>query len=147
MKKAAEEENRFADMLDLPRPVSSKHPPMTRLNRAAQFAPFAALTGYEAVIRETGRLTEKEVELSEDRKTELDEKLRQLREQISEAPEVTIIYFRPDERKAGGAYVTVTGRVRRIDEVRGMIILEDRREIRIDRVVSLDAACQSSCAY
>jgi len=129
--------NRFADLLDLPRPVSSSHRPMERIKRAAQFAPFAALTGYDAVIRETGRLTDSFIELSEERKAELNEKLRQLRDKSSEEPEVAITYFQPDERKCGGAYVTVTGRVKRIDEVRRAIILTDRREIAINSIVEV----------
>ena len=129
--------NRFADLLDLPRPVSSIHRPMERINRAAQFTPFAALTGYDVVIRETGRLTDSFIELSEERKAELNEKLRQLRDKISEEPEVVITLFQPDERKCGGAYVTVVGKVKRIDEARGVIILAERSEIAINSIVEV----------
>lgn len=119
------DENRYRDMLDLPHHVSSVHPPMSRQERAAQFSPFAALTGYESAIRETARLTEKKVELEENRQESLDRKLREIRECLSEHPEVRVTYFRPDGRKEGGAYVTVTDRVKKLDLWNKHMLLEE----------------------
>lgn len=99
------------------------------MNRAAQFAPFAALTGYEESIEETARLTDHRIELSEDDIEDINAKLNFIKEHIKERPEVTIIYFQPDERKEGGEYLTVTGRVRRIDEVNKVLLLDDEQKL------------------
>lgn len=104
------------------------------MNRAAQFAPFAALTGYEESIEETARLTDRRIELSEYEIEELNAKLNFIQEHIKERPEVTITYFQPDERKEGGTYVTVTGKVRRIDEVNRVIIFENGTEIAVEQM-------------
>ena len=107
------------------------------MNRAAQFAPFAALTGYEESIEETARLTDHRIELSEDDIEDINAKLNFIKEYIKERPEVTITYFQPDERKEGGAYITVTGNARRIDEVNRVLVLEDGRMILIDIIIYL----------
>ena len=106
----------YEDIINLPHHVSKTRPQMSMLDRAAQFSPFAALTGYDAAIKETGRLTDEKIELDEDTKAALDMKQAYLIEMIDEQPEITIIYFLPDARKVGGAYVTVTGNLKRFDE-------------------------------
>ena len=110
---------------------------MSRMNRAAQFAPFVALTGYEESIEETARLTNRRIELGEYEIEELNAKLNFIQEHIKEHPEVTITYFQPDERKEGGAHITVTGKVRRIDEVNRVVVFEDERTIFIDVITNL----------
>ena len=104
------------------------------MNRAAQFAPFAALTGYEESIKETARLTDRKRELSEYDIEEINAKLNFIQKHINERPEVAITYFQPDERKEGGAYITVTGKVRKIDEVNRVIIFENGTEIAIEQI-------------
>lgn len=107
------------------------------MNRAAQFAPFAALTGYEESIEETARLTDSRIELSEYEIEELNAKLNFIQEHIKERPEVTITYFQPDERKEGGAYITVAGKVRRIDEVNKVLVFEDEMIVWIEKIIDL----------
>ena len=121
-------EIKYADIINASRPRSALHPPMARIDRAAQFAPFSALTGYEAAVEETARLTDPRTELAEDESARLDAALRRLAADERDAP-VRVTYFRPDNRKAGGAYVTITGRVREIDPCMGRIVMEDRRVI------------------
>lgn len=125
----------YDDILYLPRPVSTRHPRMPRANRAAQFSPFAALTGYDAVIRETGRVTQTERELTEERKWELDRRLRLLLERPG--AEVTVTWFCPDDRKEGGAYITSVGRVERLKA--GVLWLENGAEIPVARIAGLEA--------
>ena len=108
------------------------------IDRAAQFSPFAALTGYEAAIAETARLTEHRIELDESRRAELDERIRVIQEQIRSQPEVTVTYFEPDERKAGGAYVSVTGNVWKVDGYRQSVILADGLEIPFREILGID---------
>ena len=127
----------YFEILSREHPTSKKHPRMSRMNRAAQFAPFAALTGYEESIEETARLTDRRIELSEYEIEELNAKLNFIQEHIKERPEVTITYFQPDERKEGGAYITVTGKVRRIDEASKVLVFEDEKIICIGVIVSL----------
>lgn len=129
--------HRYDDVINRQHPTSKKHPRMSNMNRAAQFAPFAALTGYEESIEETARLTDRRIELSEYEIEELNAKLNFIQKHIKERPEVTITYFQPDERKEGGAYITATGKVRRIDEVNGVIVFEDERAFLIDEVVDI----------
>jgi len=132
------EKDTYEDILHLPRPVYLARPRMSLHDRAAQFAPFAALTGYDAVIEETGRLTEGRVELSEDGRAELDTALHRLAEQLSRQPAVTVQYFLPDERKAGGAYITVTGHARSIDVHRQCLLLSDGTHIPLGDIRRLD---------
>jgi len=136
--------NRFPyeDIIELPHHVSESRPQMSMLDRAAQFSAFRALTGYEAAIQETARLTEEQIEIEEDRKAELDRELRLLAEACAEAPYVSITYFQPDEKKAGGAYVTVTGQVKRIDDYERTVRLLDGNRILIDRIVDLECVQQ-----
>lgn len=132
------EEHRYDDILDLPRPISKKHPPMSLLNRAAQFAPFAALTGHEAAIREAERLTEEEVVSDENRKELLDFRLQVLQRHLGEEPEVTVTYFKPDDRKSGGAYETMTGAVKKVDEYKGELVFTDKRRVALAEVLWME---------
>lgn len=132
------DENKYDDILYLPHPVSARHPQMPLADRAAQFSPFAALTGHEAAIRETARLTKERVELDESRKEILDERLQMIRENLSEKPEVTFTYFQPDERKSGGAYLTVTGRVKKMDGYERRILLEDGMIVPLEELIDIE---------
>ena len=125
------------DIIHLPHHVSQNHPQMPMHDRAAQFAPFAALTGYEAAAGETARLTAERRELDPQEAEELNRQLAAVIEHLSEHPEVTVEYFVPDERKAGGAYVTVTGRVRHISVPERTLVMEDGAAISLDDVVSM----------
>ena len=128
----------YDDIINLPRPVSQKHSPMSNYDRAAQFSPFAALTGYDAVIDETGRLTDAQIELDEGGKALLDEKLQQLRTHLPEQPRVKLRIFRPDTRKQGGTYEEVSGRVKKIDPVTRCMVLTDGTVIPIDRIYGIE---------
>lgn len=130
----------YDDIIALPHPEPRTHPRMSLHDRAAQFSPFAALTGHSAAIAETGRLTASRITLDESEIARVDAALQRLRELLPQAPAVSITYFVPDERKAGGSYQTVTGTARRIDTVNGMILLTDQRAIPIPDI--LDVAIQ-----
>ncbi len=130
--------HKYEDVINRQHPTSKIHPRMSRTNRAAQFAPFAALTGYEESIEETARLTDRRIELGEEEIVEINEKLNFIQEHIKERLEVTITYFQPDERKDGGAYFTVTGKVRRIDEVNKVLVFEDERIVWIETITGLE---------
>lgn len=127
----------YDDIMDLPHHQSDRHPYMTMLNRAAQFSPFAALVGYDTQILETARRTEQRQELDETYQAELDEKLQWIREHLSERPKVAIVYFQPDEKKAGGAYLRAAGRVKKVDSVLERVIFEDGSFVRIKDVYSI----------
>lgn len=127
----------YDDIIDLPRP-KSKHEPMPMSDRAAQFSPFAALTGYGDAIDETARLTDARIELSEEERAELDYKQQYL--STLDSPTVTVTYFVPDERKSGGAYVTHTGVLKRVDEVERMVVFKDGLRVPLDEV--MDIKCE-----
>ena len=129
--------HKYDDIINLPRPVSGKHSPMSMTDRAAQFSPFAALTGYDAVIEETGRLTDRQVELDEGGKALLDEKLRFLRQNLNRNPRISLRIFRPDARKAGGEYVVITGCLKAMDPIRGCLILADGEVIAMDSILQI----------
>lgn len=129
----------YDDIINLPHHVSKTRPPMSMLERAAQFSPFQALTGYEAAIKETARLTDEKAELGEDDLSALNTKLRILADHLEGSPKVSFVYFRPDERKAGGSYVSMTGKVRRIDEIAGQIILVSGEKIPIHSVCDIQS--------
>lgn len=130
--------HKYDDIIHLPHPVSGRHPRMSLLDRAAQFSPFAALTGHDAAIKEAARLTEEWSELDESRKEMLDERLKIIWEKLSERPEITFTYFRPDEKKSGGAYLTVKGKVKKIDEYEHQIFLEDGTELLIEHLSAIE---------
>ena len=127
----------YDDIIRLPHHVSRNHPQMPMHDRAAQFAPFAALTGYEAAIGEKARLTAERRELSPQEAEELDRRLAALVAHLPERPEVTIEYFVPDERKAGGAYVTVTGVVRNISVPEKTLVIEDGTVIGFENIAAI----------
>lgn len=128
----------YDDIIDLPHHVSATRPRMSRLDRAAQFAPFAALTGYGAAIKETARLTDERVELGEYELMELNAGIHMLMERIDEHPQVGITYFKPDERKDGGAYLTVKSRAKKLNEYERFILLEDGTEIPFDDIYKIE---------
>ena len=128
----------YADIIDRERPVSEKHPPMSRLNRAAQFSPFAALTGYDDLIRESERVTDARAELDEGGKEVLDRKLLWLLRQ-KPGTEARFTYFVPDAKKAGGAYVTATGSILRYDPLSRSLLLDEGSEIPIDELRAVES--------
>ena len=119
--------NGYDDIIHLPHHVSAAHPQMSLYDRAAQFAPFKALSGYEDDMEETARLTDARIELDESRVEQLDARLRLLAEHVTESPEVSVTVFRADERKEGGAYRTESGRVKKLDAVAGVLVMRDGR--------------------
>ena len=128
----------YADILHLERPAST-HPHMALQDRAAQFLPFAALTGYEEAIAEAGRLTMERPEEDEGQRAVLDAKLHILREHSAECPEVKITWFAADERKAGGAYRITSGIIKKIDDYKRAIVMADGTEIEVDSIVDIDS--------
>ena len=135
---------KYDKIMGLPHHVSKTRPQMPMSDRAAQFAPFAALTGYDAAIKETGRLTDERIELDVEALSALDMKYQLLMEAHDEAPEVTITYFQPDERKAGGKYVSAVGAVKKIDDFERRITMRDGTRIPTDDVLSIDGELFSS---
>ena len=129
--------NRYDEIMGLPHHVSKTRPQMPMSDRAAQFAPFAALTGYDSAIKETGRLTDERIALDEEALTALDRKYQLLMDTLDDAPEVTIIYFQPDAQKAGGQYVSATGTVKKVDTFGRRILLQDGTRIPLDSVYDL----------
>ena len=129
----------YDDIIHLPHHVSKTRPQMSLEDRAAQFSPFAALTGYDAAILETGRLTEEKSELGEETQAILDRKQRYLAEIIDTKPEITVTYVVPDEKKSGGAYSTVTGFLKRIDEYERVLMLTDGRKIQRDAILDIES--------
>ena len=127
----------YDDIINLPHYVSKKHPQMSREARAAQFAPFAALTGYDDAVKETARLTDNKIELDEEMKDIINDKLNVLEKHISEKPQATFTYFIADKRKNGGCYTSITGNVRQIDLVNGIIILTNKKKIVIKDLIGI----------
>ena len=128
----------YDDIIDLPHHVSETHPPMSRADRAAPFSPFAALTGYDAAVRETARVTERRIELDEGVKAELNARLNCILEHLPEHPQVSITYFMPDEKKSGGAYRTVTGAVRKLDSFAKTLTLVDGTVVPMEEMVHVE---------
>ena len=126
------------DIITLPHPVSKKHPQMSRLNRAAQFAPFAALTGFDDQVAESARLTYRRAELDPDRISELNDRLYFIMNFGEDAP-VSITYFRPDPKKEGGAYITKTGVIKLFDVIKRELIMKDKTAIPIDQLFGIDS--------
>ena len=128
---------KYDDIINLPHHVSSIHPHMPMIDRAAQFQPFRALVGYEDAVHETARLTDERVELTEDEKALLDTKLQKLADSLSCQPQVTVTWFQPDKRKTGGAYVTTTGQLKKIDDFAGVLILLGGERIMIGDILNI----------
>ena len=128
---------KYDDIITLPHPEPRTHPRMSLHDRAAQFSPFAALTGHSAAIAETGRLTDSRITLDESEMARVDAELQHLQELLPSRPTVSITYFVPDERKAGGSYQTVTGTARRIDTVNSVLLLTDQRAIPIPDIFNV----------
>lgn len=127
----------YEDIVRLSRPRSASHPPMPAAGRAAQFAPFAALTDYHSAVRETARFTDERIELDENAKAILDEKLLLLQQKLSSHPEITILYFQPDAKKAGGFYTHATGFLKKIDLYQRRIILQDGLTVPMDDIMDI----------
>ena len=130
----------YDDIIRLPRPTSMGHPRMALPDRAAQFAPFAALTGYEAAIAETFRLTDDRMELDEYTKAALSDRLRVIADGDAGQYPVSITYFRPDARKRGGDYATAAGTVRKIDEYHRIVVMAGGLKVPIDDIIAIDGA-------
>lgn len=128
---------KYDDIINMPRHISKKHPQMSLEMRSAQFAPFAALTGYEEQIQETSRITCSRKELNEEQKEILNKKLQIIEGKMNTKPEIIVTYFIEDLKKNGGKYVTVKGKVRKIDKNKQLIILEDKIEIPISDIVEI----------
>ena len=128
---------KYAGIMNLPHHVSPTRPQMPISDRAAQFSPFAALTGYDEAISETQRLTEEQVTLDETEVARINEQLSEIAQHLSERWQVTITYFLPDARKSGGAYLTDTGTVKKIDEVEHVVRMDSGIGISMERIVSI----------
>ena len=131
--------HKYDDIINLPHHVSKKHPQMSLHDRAAQFSPFAALTGHKAAINETARLTDEKQILSEDVIAKLNEQLNLIKENIGTNQTVTITYFVPDDKKSGGAYISHTGVVKKIDEYNHRVILTDKTVIPIEQISEMQS--------
>lgn len=134
----------YEDIIDLPHHVSKKHPQPSIEDRAARFAPFAAITGYEEMVLEEAHITNERAELDECALAQLNEKLNMINEFIYKHPKVKITYFEEDKKKSGGRYVTVKDVVRQIDEYERIVIMNDARKIRIDDIYGIESDLFSS---
>ena len=130
--------NTYDDIIHLPHHIFTKRPHMALIDRAAQFSPFAALTGHDAAIKETARFTNEKVELDEYMKDILSDKLQIIAERLMDHPEIVITYFQPDEKKNGGAYVTATGTVKKIDKYARIVVMTDKIGIPIDDIIGIE---------
>ena len=128
----------YEDIINLPHHVSETRPRMPIIDRAAQFSPFAALTGYDSAIKETGRLTDARIELGEEALSILNMKFQVLLDNLDDSPEVIFTYFKPDERKAGGSYIDVSGTVKKVDDFERLFVMQDGTKIPIDDVLSIE---------
>ncbi len=137
----------YDDIIGLPHHESAKHPKMPALDRAAQFMPFAALTGHNSAVMETERLTDSRMELDEMKKEELNEHLQFIKEQLLQKPQISITYFLPDTQKNGGAYLTITGTVRKIEQTRHQVIMENGTVIPMDDIYEIESALFDNDEY
>lgn len=142
-----EARKKYADIIDLPRHQSDTRPKMSNYDRAAQFSPFAALTGHAESIKETARLTDEYSEPSEEMKAIMNEKILFLMEQLENQPEITITFFKPDEKKQGGAYITITGVVKKIKTYERQIQMTTGDLIPIDMIFGIDGEIFSRIDY
>ena len=129
----------YEDIVNLPRPISKKHPEPTMSDRAARFAPFAAIADYEEMVLEEARVTEERITLDENALTLLNEKLNILQEFPGKVPEVKVTYFEPDKKKSGGAYVTRQGTVKRIDSYKQLLVMSDDKKIPLEDICALES--------
>lgn len=129
--------SKYDDIINMPRHISKTRPQMSLYNRSAQFAPFAALTGYEERVKETARLTDTKIEIDDGLRNILNMKLNIISEHLKEKPEITITYFIKDNKKSGGKYSTLKCIIRRIDLVNQEIILYDRSVIKLDDIINI----------
>jgi hypothetical protein len=129
----------YEDIVNLPRPISKKHPQPTMSDRAARFAPFAAITDYEAMVLEEARETEERIVPDENALSLLNEKLNILQEFPDKIPEIKVTYFVPDKKKSGGAYVTVKGSVKKIDAYKKILIMRDEKKIPIEDISKIES--------
>ena len=129
--------NRYNEIINLPHHVSKTRPQMPMSDRAAQFSPFAALTGYDAAIKETERLTDEKIEMDEEALNILNMKFQILVDSLDDEPEVTFTYFKPDERKAGGAYIEVTGTVKKVDDFERLIVMQNGTKMPMDDILNI----------
>lgn len=134
---SSNQKNPYDDIIHLPHHVSTRHPQMSNRDRAAQFAPFAALTGHEEAVKETARRTETKIQLDEDEKQRLDKKLRYIREHLADTPAVTITYFVSDPKKSGGKYMDYDGTVKKIEEHSHLIVMNDGTQIPITDILQI----------
>lgn len=130
-------EDNYEDIINLPHYEPKNHPRMSNYNRAAQFAPFAALTGYEEQVKETARLTDKKVEIDEGLRNLINSKLQIIDRNIKSRPEVTITYFVKDKKKNGGCYVTITDNVKKVDSIEKIIVLSDNTKIAMKDILTI----------
>lgn len=128
---------RDQELLEMERPVSARHAPMRRCDRAAQFAPFAALSGFDETVQEAGRLTQAQIALAENEREALNDALVRLAARLPEQPEVRLTYFQPDAKKSGGTYRTILTRVRRLDANAQVLVLTDGTRIPFDALLSI----------
>lgn len=140
-------DDNYDDIINLEHPEPKNRPRLSMRQRAAQFSPFAALSGHGAAVKEAGRLTEEKIELDERKKTELDEKLSIIMKHLQERPEVEITYFVPDQRKEGGEYVTVRDRVKKIDLYEKRLVLFDGTRIDLDQVYEIEGKILENLDY
>ena len=129
----------YDDIINLPHHISKMRPQMSMIDRAAQFSPFAALTGYDAAIKETGRLTTEKIELDDEALNNLNTKFQILFERLDEQPDIAITYFKPDETKSGGAYLTTTDKIKKVDEYERIITTANGTKIPMDDVINLES--------
>jgi hypothetical protein len=137
MKEDNKDEHRYDDIINLAHPISSHRKHMSIINRCAQFSPFAAVSGFDVAIKEAARLTDHRIELDETAKSILDEKLRIVQEQLSKHQEVELVFYRPDELKAGGAYISVRGTVKKIEGYERVVVMQDGTRIEIEEIVDI----------
>ena len=127
----------YDDIINLPHHVSTKHPRMSLEARSAQFAPFAALTGYEDAIEETGRLTTEKIDIDDEIKSKINKKIQLIKSNLLKHNKVSIKYFIPDTKKEGGCYKIVSGVIKKIDEYKQIIIMEDKTEISVNEIIDI----------
>ena len=128
---------KYDDIINMPHHISKKHQRMSLENRSAQFAPFAALTGYEDEVEETARITDKRIEITDEIKSTINMRLQIIQEKINTKPKVTIKYFIPDNKKEGGSYKTVTSNVLKIDQYKKLVVLKDNTKIFISDIINI----------